>query len=103
MRSEDCIDWLLIYYKYFPLKEEEKQLMLSYFTHPTAFLRVVKKYHKQPAVVRKKERKFSQQLQRQYWQLKNTEYVVSRLNEIERQRKAQAEAQAQAQQEGAQN
>ncbi|WP_318508173.1 spore coat protein YsxE [Bacillus sp. T3] len=103
MRSEDCIDWLLIYYKYFPLKEEEKQLMLSYFTHPTAFLRVVKKYYKQPTAVRKKERKFSQQLQRQYWQLKNTEYVVSRLNEIERQRKAQAEAQAQAQQEGAQN
>ncbi len=98
-RSEECIEWLLIYYKYFPLKEEEKHLMLSYFTHPSAIIKVAKKYHKnQPG---KKERKYSQQLQRKYWLLKNTEYVVMRLEEIEQQ-KAQALAQAQ-QQEGAQD
>ncbi|MGJ7920533.1 spore coat protein YsxE [Neobacillus sp. LXY-4] len=96
-RSEDCIEWLLIYLKYFPLKQEERHLMLSYFTHPSSLINVVQKYHTRNN--RKKERKFSQQLQRQYWLLKNIEYVVSRLVEIQRQQ----EAAAQQQQEGAQN
>jgi spore coat protein YsxE len=101
--SQECIDWLSTYYQYFPLKEDEKNLMLSYFAHPTSYIRVVQRYHQQ--TTRKKEHKFSQKLQRQYWQLKNVEYVVSNLEEIERQRKAkeQAAAQAAAQQKGAQN
>lgn len=98
--SEDSINWLQTYYNYFPLKDEEKQLMLSYFTHPTALLRVVQKYHKQQTP--KKEMKYTKQLQRHYWQLRNIEYVVRRLGEIDRQQKEQAQAQAQAQQEGAQ-
>lgn len=96
-RCEDCIEWLMVYTKFFPLKEEERQLMLSYFTHPSGVVKVVQDYHKkQPG---KKERKFSHQLQRQYWQLKNTEYVVMRLEEIEKQK--QQQQQQQAQQEGA--
>ncbi len=80
----------------FPLKEEEKQLMLSYFTHPRSFILLVQDYHKnKPA---KKERKYSQKLQREYWLLKNTEYVVMRLDEIDKQKKLM-----QQKQEGAQN
>lgn len=99
--NDDSIKWIQTYYQYFPLKDEEKQLMMSYFTHPTALLRVVQKYHTQQT--RKKERKYTQQLQRHYWQLRNIEYVVRTLVEIERQQKEQAQAQAQAQQGGAQN
>lgn len=95
-RCEDCIDWLLMYEKYFPLKEEEKQLMLSYFTHPRSFILLVQDYHKKKPA--KKERKYSQKLQREYWLLKNIEYVVMRLDEIDKQKKLQ-----QQKQEGAQN
>jgi spore coat protein YsxE len=98
-RCEDCIDWLMVYTKFFPLKEEERQLMLSYFTHPVSFVKVVKDYHKKETG--KKERKFSQQLQRQYWQLKNIEYVVMRLEEIEKQKQQAKQQQEQQQQEGA--
>lgn len=103
-RCDECIDWVLTYFKYFPLKEEEMHLLMSYFSHPGPFLRAVQAYHKRQ--VKKNERNFVQQLQRHYWHLKNTEYVVMRIEEIETQKKqaqekAQAEAEARAQ-EGAQ-
>jgi len=99
-RSEECIEWIYTYLKYFPLKEEEMLLFQSYFAHPGAVIRSAVKYYKSE---RRSERKLIQHFQRHYWQLKNTEYVIMRLEEIEKQKadaKAQAEAAAQ---EGAQN
>lgn len=98
-KCEECIDWLYTYFKFFPLREDELNLFLSYFAHPGPFLRTVEDYYKNP---HKHERKAVQRLQRHYWQLKNTEYIVMRIDEIERQKKLEKEAQAQAQ-EGAQN
>ena len=39
------------------------------------------------------ERKAVKKLQREYWLLKNVEYVVSRIDEIERQKKLQQQQQ----------
>ncbi|WP_157077306.1 spore coat protein YsxE [Robertmurraya korlensis] len=99
-RCDDCIDWLYVYLKYFPLKDDEMLLLLSYFAHPGPVLRVVEEYYKSKD---RNEIKFVQKLQKQYWLLKNSEYMVMRIEEIERQKK-QAAAQAAAQSnEGAQS
>jgi spore coat protein YsxE len=101
IRCDDCIDWILTYHQFFPLREDERDLMISYFTHPASYVRLVKKYHRKSG--KKKERKFSQKIQREYWLLKNIEYVVSRLEEIQRQQQEAAQQAQQAQQqEGAQ-
>ncbi|MBU8879581.1 spore coat protein YsxE [Bacillus sp. FJAT-29790] len=100
-RSEECIEWIYTYLKYFPFREDEQLLFFSYFAHPGAAIRSAEKYYKKQN--KKGERKAVLHFQRQYWLLKNTEYVVMRMDEIEKQ-KAQAKAQAEAQaQEGAQN
>lgn len=99
-RCDECVDWLYVYFKFFPLKEEELQLLLSYFAHPGPVLRVVEEYYKSD---QKNERVFVSKLQQQYWLLKNSEYIVMRIEEIERQKKeAAAQAKAQAE-EGAQS
>lgn len=99
-KSEESIEWAMTYTKYFPLKEDEMHLLMSYFSHPAPFIKAVQAYHKrQPG---KKEQKLVQHLLRQYWHLKNTEYVVMRLEEIEVQKKQAQEQAQQAQQEGAQ-
>lgn len=89
-KCEECVDWLYTYFKYFPLREEELNLLLSYFAHPGYLLQAVEDYNKSP---NKHERKHVQKLQRHYWQLKNTEYIVMRIDEIERQKKLEKEAQ----------
>lgn len=100
-RSEECIEWIYTYLKYFPFKEDEHLLFLSYFAHPGAVIRSAEKYFKKEN--RLSERKSIDHFQVQYWLLKNTEYVVMRMDEIERQN-AQAKAQAEAEaQKGAQN
>lgn len=94
-QNEDCIEWLYTYFNHNPLKYEEMLLFLSYLAHPGPVLRVCEKYMKAD----KKdinERKYAQKLLKQYWLLKNTEYVVMRVDEIERQKKAQQEAAEQA-------
>lgn len=102
-KSEECIEWIYTYLKYFPFKEDELLLFQSYFAHPGAVIKSAESYYKGQS--NKGERKSVQHFQRQYWLLKNTEYILMRIEEIEAQKaqaKAQAEAQAQAQ-EGAQN
>lgn len=100
-RSDECVDWIYTYLKYFPFKEDEMLLFQSYFAHPGPILRAAEQYHK--GEQKRGERKAVQHLQRQYWLLKNTEYVVMRMDEIERQ-KQEAKAAADAQkQEGAQS
>ena len=74
-------------------------LFMSYLAFPSGILRVAENYHQRRTEL--DERKSVQKLQRQYWLLSNTAYVVNRIEEIERQ-KEQAK-QAQQQQEGAQS
>ncbi|MBM4762457.1 spore coat protein YsxE [Bacillus sp. B15-48] len=99
-QSEECVEWVNTYLTYFPMKEEERLLFLSYLAYPTGLLKTVETFHMEKNKL--DERKFVQKLQRHYWHLKNTEYVAIRLEEIERQKQA-AEAKKQSEQEGAQS
>ncbi|HAQ06374.1 MAG TPA: spore coat protein YsxE [Bacillus bacterium] len=96
-RSDETVDWVYAYFKYFPFKEDEMQLFLSYLAFPAGMIRVAKTYHQRKADI--DERKFVQKLQRQFWLLNNTAYVVTTIDELEK--KKQQEKQAQ--QEGAQS
>lgn len=99
-RYDECVEWLYTYLKFFPLKEEELLLLLSYFAHPGSILRTIEHYHKSS---KKHEQKQVIRLIKEMWLLKNSEYVIMRIDEIERQKqqaKAAAEAEAQ---EGAQS
>ncbi|SIC28083.1 spore coat protein YsxE [Mycobacteroides abscessus subsp. abscessus] len=83
-----------------PFKQDEMLLFQSYLAHPGPVLREAENYHKNRGSA--DERKLVQQFQRQFWLLKNTEYIVMRIDEIERQKQqAQEAAKAQAEQEGA--
>ena len=84
-RSDTAIDWVYHYFKYFPYKEDEKLLFNSYLALPVPIMQVVDRYYKKEG--RKNEMKFVRKLQEQYWHLKNSEYVVMRMTEIENQRK----------------
>jgi spore coat protein YsxE len=100
-RSDESVDWIYTYLKYFPFKEDEMLLFQGYFAHPGSIIRAAEQYHK--GEHNRGERKAVQHLQRQFWLLKNTEYVAMRIDEIERQKQeAKAAAEAQ-QQEGAQS
>ena len=84
-RPEEIVEWLYTYFKYFPLKEDEMHLFLSYLAHPGPVIKTVELFFQEGK--NRNERKAVQKLQREYWLLKNTEYVVSRIDEIERHRK----------------
>lgn len=84
-RPEEIIEWLYTYFKYFPLKEEEMHLFLSYLAHPGPVIKTAERFFREGE--KRNERKAVQKLQREYWLLKNAEYVVSRIDEIERHRK----------------
>lgn len=95
-KCDECIDWIYIYLKYFPLREEEMLLFQSYFSHPSSIIRTVEAYYKAKGA---NEREFVQNLQRKYWLLKNTEYIIMRMEEMERQKKQQTELEAQVKEE----
>ncbi|WP_428909291.1 spore coat protein YsxE [Niallia sp. Krafla_26] len=92
---EDLVEWLYTYFKFFPFKEEEMQLFLSYLAQPSLMIKTAEKLYLEGK--NRNERKAVKKLQREYWLLKNIEYVVSRIDETERQKKLQQ------QQEEAQN
>ena len=91
IRCDECIDWLYHYCKYYPMKEEEMILFTSYLAYPANFLQTVETYHKKKYDV-KTEYQYVNQLQRHYWQLKNIEYFVMKIEEIEGQKKAAKQA-----------
>ncbi|WP_042459251.1 spore coat protein YsxE [Neobacillus dielmonensis] len=95
-RNDEVIDWVHHYYKYFPFKSDEKLLFYSYLAYPIPILQAAEKFYRKQRP--KNELKFVRQLQHRYWQLKNTEYVVMRMSEID----AQQQAAAQQAKEGAQ-
>ena len=84
-RNDTALEWVYHYFKYFPYKEDEKLLFYSYLAQPVPIMQVVEGYYrkKQP----KNELKFVRQLQHRYWHLKNSEYLVMRMTEIENQQK----------------
>jgi len=92
-RNEEAIDWVYYYFKYFPYKPDEKLLFLSYLAHPAPILQVTERYLQKKRTAN--EMKFVQQLQRKYWHLKNTEYVVMRISEIDSQEQTAKETGAQ--------
>ena len=84
-RNDTAIDWVYHYFKYFPYKDDEKLLFNSYLSLPVPIMQVVDSYYKKQG--RKNEMKFVRKLQERYWHLKNSEYVVMRITEIENQQK----------------
>lgn len=84
-RTDTTIDWIYHYLKHFPYKEDEKLLFFSYLALPVPIMQVAEKYYRKQRP--KNELKFVRQLQHRYWHLKNTEYVVMRMTEIENQQK----------------
>jgi spore coat protein YsxE len=89
-KFEEAITWLYEgYFKYFPFKEDEMLLFYSYFSYPNQIIRLTTDYLKAPD--KKNELKYSQKMVRRYWQLKNTEYVIMRMAEIEEQMKQKKE------------
>lgn len=95
-RNDELLDWIYTYFNYFPLKEDEKLLFLSYLAYPGSLINVATTYYETKQ--KKNEFKFVRRLQRNYWYLKNIEYIVMKIDEVERQ-KIQAEQAASAQQE----
>ena len=94
-QAEDLIEWLYTYFKFFPLKEEEMLLFQSYLSQPSFMIKRSEGLFREGK--NRNERKAVKKLQREYWLLKNIEYVVSRIDEIERQKKLQQQQQEEAQ------
>lgn len=88
-RSEEAVEWVTHYFKYFPLKPDEKLLFYSYLSHPLQITKVAEAYFYRRGA--KNEFRFSRKLLKEYWHLKNTEYVVMRLAEIDRMQQAAKE------------
>lgn len=84
-RNDDVIEWVHHYLKYFPFKADEKLLFYSYLAYPIPIIQEVERYYKKKPP--RNELKFVRQLQRRYWHLKNTEYVVMRMTEFDNQQK----------------
>ncbi|XXM72278.1 spore coat protein YsxE [Lysinibacillus sphaericus] len=92
---DECVEWLETYFQHFTARAEEKLLFMCYLAYPSSLIAMAEKYFHTPKAKRN-ERKAVRKLQRHYWLLKNTEYVVMRLDEIERKKKEAAEAAAEA-------
>jgi len=83
-QCNDCIEWILQYFKHYPISPEEKLLFKSYLAHPGHFIKIVSKYQSQNMRANR-ELYFTKKLQHTYWMFKNIEYIVMRLEDIERQ------------------
>ncbi|WHY76363.1 spore coat protein YsxE [Neobacillus sp. WH10] len=84
-RNDTALDWVYHYFKYFPFKEDEKLLFYSYLSLPIPIMQVAESYYRKERP--RNEMKFVSQLQHRYWHLKNSEYIVMRMTEIENQQK----------------
>ncbi|WP_312471013.1 spore coat protein YsxE [Neobacillus sp.] len=88
-RNDTTIEWMYHYFKYFPFKEDEKLLFYSYLALPIPIIKTTEKYYRKQSP--KNELKFVRQLQHRYWHLKNSEYTVMRMTEIEAQQRQKKE------------
>ncbi|MEK3890568.1 spore coat protein YsxE [Bacillus sp. FSL K6-3431] len=87
----ESVEWLELYFRHFPFKEEEMYLFLSYLAQPGAIYRVIESYFS--TAKEKNEMKYIRELQTCYWQMKNTEYIVMTLNETEQRKKQMEQSQ----------
>ena len=60
-------------------------LFMSYMAYPANCLKIVDQYSRKTSG--KDELQFCRKLQRQYWLLKNMEYIIMRLEQIEESKK----------------
>jgi spore coat protein YsxE len=86
---DECVEWLETYFHHFTVRNEERLLFMSYLAYPSSVIAVVEKYF-HTAKGKRNERKSLKKLQRHYWLLKNTEYVVMRLDEMEKKKQEQS-------------
>ncbi|MFK4997563.1 hypothetical protein ACI2OX_08595 [Bacillus sp. N9] len=77
----ESVEWLGAYFRHFPFKQEETHLFLSYLAQPGSIFRVVEKYFSSSE--NKNEMKCVQNLQQHYWQMRNTEFIVMKMEEAE--------------------
>lgn len=92
-RNDECVDWVSHYLKYFPFKQDEKLLFLSYLAYPIPLIQAIENYYRKGH--KRNELKFVRQLQSRYWHLKNTEYVAMRIMELDNSNSPQAQEGAQ--------
>ena len=85
IQSEETVEWINRYFQYFPFKEGEMLLFMSYMAYPANCLKIVDQYSRK--ISGKDELQFCRKLQRQYWLLKNMEYIIMRLEQIEESKK----------------
>ncbi|WP_203361595.1 spore coat protein YsxE [Bacillus sp. REN10] len=77
-KVEAEIEQFAHYTQYFPLKKEEKLLFHSYLAYPGAIYQTVSSYFTHSR--KHNEYQFTQRLQQQYWQLKNSESFLVHLD-----------------------
>ncbi|RUQ27853.1 spore coat protein YsxE [Peribacillus cavernae] len=88
-QGDEYVNWLYNYLTYFPLREEEMLLFQSYLAYPGSSIQSVRNYFEKKGG--KSELAYVSQLQRQYWLLKNIEYVVTKIEEMEQKKKEAAQ------------
>lgn len=86
-QCDDCVNWFYEYQQYYPFKEEEMHLFLSYLSYPASILRIIKTN----AQNKQKELPRNRKLLKAYWQFKNIEYFVMRVSEIEEKKRQEKE------------
>ncbi|MBD1381190.1 spore coat protein YsxE [Metabacillus arenae] len=87
----ECVDWFYTYSANFPLKEEEKNLFLSYLAYPNSIYKVVQSYQKKNRS-KKSQLEETKEITKAYWQFKNIEHLVMTISDIEARKKAEQEA-----------
>lgn len=89
IQGEEIVDWIYLYLRYFPFKEGELNLFLAYLAYPANCIKVVEQYARNKD--KQDELQFCRKFQRQYWLLKNIEYIIMRMEQIEESKKSKDE------------
>lgn len=84
----ECLEWFYTYHKAFSLREAEISLFLSYMAYPAGVYKVLNRYQTDQRGTEKDE---CTQLLRAYWQMKNIEPFLSKVYQIEQEKKMKAE------------
>lgn len=80
VKSDDMLSDLNHYNSYFPWFKEEIMLFESYLSHPERCIKIIEDYVNSTD---KNEAKMCGSFQKEYWQLKNIEYVIMKIEEEE--------------------
>jgi spore coat protein YsxE len=89
---DECVSWFVEYEQSFPVQEAELSLFLCYLAQPEMLYKIVYQYANKAKEI--DERRYVSRLQKAYWFMKNSEYVIMRIVEIEEKKKAQKESHA---------